>query len=65
MVIVGFALQALAFFVLGARLGTPTSPDNSNPAVQFAPVVFILGVALVFLAAVVYETMSPRSDDEQ
>jgi len=55
LVVAGFALQAIAFFLLGADLGVPTSPANSNPTVEFAPVVFILGVALVFLAAVEYE----------
>jgi hypothetical protein len=57
MVFAGFALQALSYFVLAAPLGTPTSPAFSNPRMPFAPAVFIAGVMLVFLAAVVYELL--------
>ncbi|MFQ5854463.1 MAG: hypothetical protein ACE5LU_02300 [Anaerolineae bacterium] len=60
MVIGGFALQAVSYFLLAAPLGTPTSPYYSNPRVPFAPTLFIVGVMLVFIAAVVYELLPER-----
>lgn len=57
MIIGGFALQAVSYFLLAAPLGIPTSPAFSNPRLPFAPTLFILGVMLVFLAAVVYELL--------
>ncbi|MFQ5594958.1 MAG: hypothetical protein ACE5HA_12505 [Anaerolineae bacterium] len=62
MVIGGFALQAVSYFLLAAPLGKPTSPFYSNPRVPFAPTLFILGVMLVFLAAVVYELLPERQE---
>lgn len=62
MLVVGFALQVVSFFWLSAPpLGVPTDPSFSDPRVPFAPVLFILGVMLVFLAAVVYELLPERS----
>ena len=60
MVIGGFALQAVSYFILAAPLGTPTSPFYSNPRVPFAPTLFIVGVMLVFIAAIVYELLPER-----
>lgn len=60
MVVGGFALQAVSYFMLAAPLGTPTSPFYSNPRVPFAPTLFIVGVMLVFIAAVVYELLPER-----
>lgn len=60
MVAVGFALQILSYFFLAAPLGVPHDPSFSNPRLPFAPVLFILGVMLVFLAAVVYELLPER-----
>lgn len=60
MVIGGFGLQAVSYFLLAAPLGTPTSPYYSDPRVPFAPTLFILGVMMVFLAAVVYELLPER-----
>ncbi len=65
MVVGGFALQAVSFFWLTAPLGIPTSPVYSNPRIPFAPTLFILGVMLVFLAAVVYEILPERDTDEK
>ena len=61
MVIAGFTLQAVSYFFLAAPWGVPTSPVYSNPRMPFAPVLFILGVMLVFLAAVVYELLPEKS----
>ncbi|MDR7480887.1 MAG: hypothetical protein QN183_12815 [Armatimonadota bacterium] len=58
----GFLVQAVSYFVLAAPLGKPTSPAFSDPRVPFAPALFIAGVVLVFLAAVVYELLPDRQD---
>jgi Ni/Fe-hydrogenase subunit HybB-like protein len=60
MVIGGFVLQAFAYFFLAAPLGIPTSPVYADPRVPFAPVIFIAGVMLVFLAAVAYEVLPEK-----
>ena len=60
MVIVGFALQAVSYFLLAAPIGVPTTPEFSNPRLEFSPLLFILGVVLVFLAAVVYELLPEK-----
>lgn len=60
MVIGGFALQVVAYLFLAAPIGAPDGPGISNPRVPFAPLLFIVGVMFVFLAAVVYEVRSDR-----
>jgi len=60
MVIIGFALQGVSYFVLAAPWGIPNSPAFSNPRLPFAPTLFILGVMIVFLAAVVYELLPEK-----
>ena len=60
LVIVGVALAVLSFLFLTAPLGTPTGPVFSNPRVQYSPLLFIIGVMLVFIAAVVYELMPEK-----
>lgn len=64
MVAVGFVLQGVAFFFLAAPLGQPTSVRFSEPRLPFAPVVFVLGVMLVFSAALVYELLPDRGSRE-
>ncbi len=65
MVVVGFALQAVSYFFLAAPWGLPpTSPVFSNPRLPFAPALFILGVMIVFLAAVVYELLPEPTQGE-
>jgi len=60
LVIGGFALQAVSYFLLAAPLGTPGSPAFSDPRVPFAAALFVLGVMAVFSAAVVYELLPSR-----
>ncbi len=60
MVVLGFTLQAVSYFYLAAPIGQPTSPVYSDPRLPFAPLLFIVGIALVFLAAVVYELMPDK-----
>ncbi len=60
-VFLGFSLQGVSFFYLAAPLGTSTNESFSNPVMPFAPLVFIVGVGLVFLAAVVYELLPDKN----
>ncbi len=60
MVVLGFALQFVSYFYLAAPLGVSSSPAYSDPRVPFAPLIFIIGVMLVFLAAVVYELIPDK-----
>lgn len=60
MVVAGFAMQVLAYVFLAAPFGAPSGPSISNPRVPFSPLLFVVGVMLVFLAAVVYEVRSDR-----
>ncbi len=64
MLVAGFALQAVSYFLLGARLGIPTSPAFSNPRMHFAALAFITGVVLVFVAAIVYELLPDREEGD-
>jgi hypothetical protein len=61
--VAGFFLQAAAYFGLAARTGIPQSPAFSNPRVPFAALVFIGGVMMVFLSAVIYELLPDRKSD--
>ena len=63
MIILGFALQFVSYFYLAAPLGIPMSPIHSEPRVPYASLLFVLGVMLVFLAAVVYEVL-PEGEPE-
>ncbi len=52
-------LGGLALAIIGvslsAPIGPPLSPEISNPRLEFAPAIFVLGVVLIFSSAVVYE----------
>ena len=58
----GFALQTVSYFFLAAPLGIPTSEAFSNPRFPFAAGLFVLGVMLVFIAAVVYELLPGKKE---
>ncbi|GAB4334362.1 MAG: hypothetical protein Kow0010_21310 [Dehalococcoidia bacterium] len=54
--IAGLVLGTVAYFGLAAPWGfPPDTVDHSNPRVPFAPTLFVLGVIVTFLAAVIYE----------
>ncbi len=55
--LVGLTLAILGFF-LSAPIGPTTEPVYSNPRVDFAPLMFLAGVILMFGSAVVYELAS-------
>ncbi|GAB4335193.1 MAG: hypothetical protein Kow0010_22590 [Dehalococcoidia bacterium] len=56
MVVAGVAIMLITYFFLAAPWGFP--PDtvaHSNPRLTFAPALFIVGIVITFVAAVVYE----------
>jgi hypothetical protein len=66
MVVAGFALQVVSYVFLSASWGFPPSDETySNPAFPFAPLLFIFGVILVFLAAVVYELLPEHEPEHE
>ncbi len=50
----GLVLAVLGI-ALSAPVGAPTSPAVSDPRVEFAPLLFVIGITLMFGSAVVYE----------
>ncbi|MBW8011107.1 MAG: hypothetical protein FVQ83_07700 [Chloroflexi bacterium] len=60
LVVIGFALQFVSYFFLAAPIGIPTNESFSNPRLPYSPALFIGGVMLVFLAAIVYELFPER-----
>jgi hypothetical protein len=60
LILVGFALQAIAYLALAAPIGQPTDVSFSEPRMPFAPLVFIVGVGMVFASAIVYELLPDR-----
>jgi hypothetical protein len=60
MILVGFGLQGVAYLVLAAPLGRPTDVSFSEPRMPYAALLFIVGVGIVFSAAIVYELPPDR-----
>jgi len=60
MIVVGIALMVISYFGLAAPWGVE-SVANSEPRMQFAPLVYVLGVMLALGSALVY-TMLPDKD---
>lgn len=60
LVIGGFVVQTVAYFFLSAPLGIPVNESFSNPRVEFAPTLFIIGVMVVFIAAILYEVLPEK-----
>ena len=60
MVVGGFGLQAVSYFMFAAPIGNGAGEALSNPRVPFAALYFVLGVMVVFLAAVVYELLPDK-----
>ncbi len=62
MIVVGIALMVISYFGLTAPWGNE-SVANSDPRMQFAPLVFVLGVMMAFGSALVYEMLPERGED--
>lgn len=52
--VVGLALAVFGFF-MSAPIGPMESPKYSNPELDFAPLIFLVGVVVSISSAVVYE----------
>ncbi len=65
LVVAGFAIQAVSFFLLATPIGVPNTEAFSNPRVPFAAAIFIGGVFLVFAAALVYELIPDRTSGNE
>ena len=59
--LVGIVLVIVSYFFLSAPWGAD-SVKNSNPRMQFAPALLVLGVIMAFSSAVVYELLPDRGD---
>jgi hypothetical protein len=60
--VVGVALMIVSYFFLTAPWGTG-GVENSNPRLEYAPVLFVAGVMLSFGSALVYEMLPDRDGD--
>ncbi len=63
MVVVGIGLMVVAYFGLAAPWGVETVA-NSDPRLDFAPLLYVVGVMLALGSALVY-TMLPDRDDRE
>lgn len=64
MILLGFAMQGVSYFLLAAPLGRPADVSYSEPRMPYAALVFILGVGMVFASAIVYELRKERGGGE-
>ncbi len=62
--IAGVALAVVSYFFLTAGWGT-SGEEFSNPRLQFAPLIFIIGLLAIFGSAVVYELIPNQADDDE
>lgn len=53
----GTVLAVVAYFGMGAPIGTPTNESFSDPRVPFAATFFVAGIALALVSLVLYEVM--------
>lgn len=64
LLVIGAVITVATYLLLAAPWGFP--PDNesfSNPRLDFAPVLFILGIVMMFSGVLVYELL-PESKPE-
>jgi drug/metabolite transporter (DMT)-like permease len=60
MIVVGIALMVISYFGLAAPWGVD-NVSNSDPRLEFAPLLYVLGVMMALGSALVY-TMLPDKD---
>ena len=58
----GVTLAVLGI-ALSAPIGPPDNPGPSNPRVVFAPLMFVVGITLMFGSDVVYELVPDKWDE--
>jgi|SaaInl4_135m_RNA_FD_contig_51_544068_length_392_multi_2_in_0_out_0_1 hypothetical protein len=61
--VVGIVLAIVSYTYLAAPLGIATDESFSNPRMEFAATSFVIGVALVFASAIVYEVLPDSESD--
>lgn len=54
--VLGIVLVIISYFFLSTPFGSD-GVENSNPRMQFAPAVLVVGVILAFSSAVLYELL--------
>lgn len=59
MIIVGITLMLISYFGLTAPWGAD-EVANSDPRLQFAPLIFVVGVMMSFGSALVYEMLPDK-----
>lgn len=57
--VVGILLMVVSYFFWTAPWGA-VSVENSNPRLEWAPAIFVLGVVLAFSSALIYELLPDR-----
>jgi hypothetical protein len=62
MTLLAGVILAVLGIALSAPVGATDSPVISNPRVDFAPLMFVVGITLMFGSAVVYEIVPDRWD---
>ena len=62
-IVVGLVVMVVSYFFLTAPWGA-TDIENSNPRLIFSPGLFVIGVVILFSAALVYELYPGGDDDE-
>ena len=62
--LVGLALVLVSYFFLSAPWGNDRI-GHSNPRMQFAPLLTVLGVIVAFSSAIVYELLPDRDEAEK
>lgn len=64
--VIGFAIQLAAYFFLAAPWGFPPRDVSfSEPTLQFAPVVLIGGILVVFAGVLIYELLPDRPGENE
>lgn len=58
MIVVGFLLMVVGY--LSAAPWGASSVSDSNPSIIGAPIIFLLGIASIIAAAVLYEVMPDK-----
>ena len=61
----GLVLAIVSYLFMAAPLGIADDESFSNPRVDFAATIFVIGVALVFMSAIVYEVLPESESDSK
>ncbi|MHC4094066.1 MAG: hypothetical protein ACYSVY_27960 [Planctomycetota bacterium] len=59
----GLGIAVISYFVLAAPLGHPGDESFSNPRVDFAPLLFVIGLVMAIASMIVYELLPEREGE--